>query len=234
MRLRCLLALMMLVALADSASAEEAGGPARESFACPAGKEVARSAQARMLKRGHRLIACLPSRNETWTVWSWSPPQPRFRQPVLVGSVLAFELRGTRAGTHSIDVLDVVTRKTCYSSIIGTGHPPFPNPGEMGELLRDVAITRTASFAYIAGPGSGPRDPVRFPDVMPWGGYEVVVVDQAGMRQVGAGTDIDPDSLRLVGGTVTWDQGGEPKIALIGAGQPCADPLLPGQGIGGR
>jgi hypothetical protein len=180
---------------------------------CPRGKVLDQSHQAKLVKKRRRLIGCMAG-GAPYQVAYWDfGGVPKWQKPLLRGHMVAIELLSARAQSYSLRVVDLRRRKWCYNGTIGTGRVRGGTPEDYGEPLRDIVLRRSGAVAYIAGPGSGPRATGEFPNLAPWSGYEVVVVDRRGARQVAAGPDIEVGSLEIDGARVTWRQGGTKRSA---------------------
>lgn len=191
-----------------AAVAVSIGAPeSRAQSSCPSGKVLAESRHVTLVKDGRRLVACMNRRPPYEVAVRDEPAGERWSKPFARGRMVAFQLTSPRTRSFYVTVVDVKRRQRCYLSSAGTGRVPEGDDDDFGEPIGGLVLRRSGAFAYIAGPGVGPTAAGNFPDLPAWAGYEVMVVDRHGARQVGAGPDIEPGSLAITGDSVTWRQG---------------------------
>jgi hypothetical protein len=213
-----------MLAIAAAVLAAPAHG--RAPYDCPSGRRIATSREGYLLRHGTELYACARRASRAWFI-AMNELKEAWGHAVLHGSKAAVAISvAFTPGSHGVQVLDIRARRQCLFELAGTGG----SDESSGSPVRRLLVSRTGAVAYVAGPAAGPVPAESFPTIAPWSGYEVIVSDGAGRRQVAAGRDIDPRSLRIAGSTVSWRSGGVAANAPIGPGKPCTEPLTPPQG----
>ena len=171
----------------------------------------------------NRLYGCLRSDGTGVVLTANDPGFTAFGRYAIRGPMAAVEIlqTGKEDATRWVLVIDVVEQRLCQRLPAGTGGSGSrPVEGEppggriRGEVLTDLAVSRTGAVAFIAGPGFGPWDPSEA-NIAPWDGYELVVSDRAGTRQLDAGIELDPASLRLRGDRMVWRSAGQPHTTKL-------------------
>lgn len=191
-------------------SAQAGYGAAALERACLRAEPLSESALIALVKHKRALVGCskdvraasILSFNEpTGATWSHATAAGRF-------AAFAIESAGQGPIVYGVKVVDVIGGKFCYEAV-GSGVSPADsaNPAS-GEPTTALGLSRRGGLGFIAGPGRGPVDTGVFPNLAPWTGYEVIVRDADGVRQVGAGPDIARDSLRVGIRAATWAAGG--------------------------
>jgi len=198
------------VGLVLSGGAGGAGGHSTKPPCPPAGAHVlARDEQVRVYRRGISVAACLIGRRTQMTLIGAPAPQPR--QPplreslgtaVLAGPIVAYvvdQLTGVDTATSDLVVDDVATRKTLREA-------PAGHSVDAGfvfeESLTSLVATAQGSVAWIEQRGhGGHEEAASVYAAPPTGGAILLDADPA----------IDPESLALSHGTLSWSEGGVRK-----------------------
>ncbi len=139
------------------------------------------------------------------------------RNVTLAGTFVAFESYVTGdwlcGFQFHVVVEDLNTGKVLRREPVGTRAVPDPT-SECGEFgLGDataIVVTADGAVAWVFQPI---QSFVEAGLVAP--GYQVRVADANGSRVLAAGSDIDPSSLALGGGTLYWTQGGVARSAAL-------------------
>jgi hypothetical protein len=127
---------------------------------------------------------------------------------VLAGSVVAYEkssfgeARPPYVSGYSRDVVfvrDLRTGRILHKVPTGAA----VSPGEVGSGSAVVIVVKSNGAVAWINPIEAPVS------------YEVHAVDRSGTRVLASGTGIDPHSLRLKGGTLSWVQNGKTEFATL-------------------
>jgi hypothetical protein len=132
----------------------------------------------------------------------------------LAGTLVARELSVTSPvlGTKwLVEVENLRNGRVLYK--VPTGAPLEPEPKYVGVGEVETLVLNTdGAAAWVARDSErsshvGSVDEVRY--------FDIGSVDNSGYHLLASGTDIDPHSLALVGGTLYWTQGGKPYSATL-------------------
>jgi hypothetical protein len=127
---------------------------------------------------------------------------------ILAGPMVAYEEFSITSSTPInsgrsswlIVVRNLRTGKVLHRVPTGTS----TSPGEVGGgFASGIVVKSDGAVAWIVAGG------------VARGGNQVHVVDKSGSRIIASGTDVDPQSLALAGGTLYWTQGGKPFSASL-------------------
>jgi hypothetical protein len=99
-------------------------------------------------------------------------------------------------------VRNLRTGRVVYRVPTGTSTVPTPRSIGIGPAVA-IVVKSDGSVAWIVETG------------YPVAEYQVHAVDKSGSRVLASGTNIDPHSLALAGGTFYWTQGGKPASAVL-------------------
>jgi hypothetical protein len=121
----------------------------------------------------------------------------------LAGTTVAFQAIGSfsigesLASSHRVLVISLRSGRTLHSVPSGPSREAASESVGSGPV-RSLVVTPAGEAAWIVEALAGPLPP----------SFEVRALEGSGSRLLAAGGDVDPRSLRLAGGRLSWAQGG--------------------------
>jgi hypothetical protein len=187
---------------------------------------IVKGKDAYAVRQGPRLYGCLRRSGRGVHLTTRGDFLGSWRIPTVAGSVVGFEedFFSATSSVRTVRTINLRSRHTCVKATAGTTAGFRSAPG-FGAPLTALRVTQTGAAAWIDGPGVGPALSGQFDDVAPWSGYEVMISDSQGTRQVAAGAAIDPAYLQFRGPAVVFREHGVERTAAITEGPHCSSPV---------
>lgn len=160
---------------------------------------------------------CAYGRKNSYKIWEEDVQESTERNSgihdlTLNGTMIAYEVsrhEGTRytEGEETVSEWHVIVRDLRTGRVlhkVPTGMPDPAHPKLVGRgEAEGIVVKSDGAVAWINN------------RVNPESQYEVHALDKTGERVLAVGSDIDPHSLALAGGTLYWTQSGKPMSAPL-------------------